>query len=149
MLLSTGSPLSILTARHVGLEELRPFLQIIQRESVSKTPPVFYSSPLPESNFYNWQSGLAKDNYLYAPFVAYPMRNKLLPLPYRLTDEVKAHISELIQSELAREPEVIFVTHESNWNPWFIARMKEAGFNAEVLQPNAYSVIIFRRPDRR
>ncbi len=149
VLLSTGSPLSILTARHVVLEELRQFLQIIQQESVSKTPPVFYSSPLPESNFYNWQSGLAKDNYLYAPFVAYPVKNKLLPLPYRLTDEVKAHISELLQSELTQEPEVIFVTHESGWNPWFIARMKEAGFNSEVLQPNAYSIIIFRRPDQR
>jgi Dolichyl-phosphate-mannose-protein mannosyltransferase len=149
--IASPSPWSILAGRHVGIEELRPFLQIIRRESISHTPPVFYSSPLPESNFYDWQSGLAKGSYLYAPFVAYPMKNKLLPLPYRLTDEVKAHISNVIQSELTREPEVIFVTHsthELEWNSWLTARMKEAGYNAETVEPNAYSVTIFKRPDQ-
>jgi len=112
VLLSTGSPVSIFVSRTVGPEELMPFIQIIRAESTKFTPPVFYSSPLPESNFYNWQDGLSGASRFYAPFVVYPIKNQLLPLPYRLTDPVKSHISNTIQTQLKDQPEVIFITHE-------------------------------------
>jgi hypothetical protein len=82
-------------------------------------------------------------------FLAYPMKNRLLPLPYRLTDEVKTHMSKVIQSELANKPKVIFVAYENpmEFELEFLvsAQMKTAGSNAQLLQPNAYTVIIFKR----
>jgi hypothetical protein len=149
VLLSTASPLSIAFGRARGVEELRPFMRIIRTESAKGVPPpVFFCSPLPESNFYNWRAGVAA-SYLYAPFVAYPVPNEFLPLPYRLTDEVKEHISRVINTELIDKPEVLFITHQTlvnSWMPWMLQRMKEAGFDAKVEQPNAYTVIIFRHP---
>ena len=146
VLLSTGSPLSMIAGRKVGYEELMPFMRVIKAESVKANPPVFYSSPLPESNFYDWKDGLSGTARLFAPFVVYPMPNKLLPLPYWLTDEVKADIQDVVRKRLREQREVLFVTHEpQSWNAWMIAELKQAGFSAKVVQPNGYSVTIFTR----
>jgi len=143
--LTTASPMAIWEGGKPGFEALMPFMQIIRAESTSNPPPVFFCSVLPESNFYNWRSGLSPDSYLYSGFVAYPMKNELLPLPYRLTPDAESYIAEKLQTELANKPEVLFVTHEKVWESWMIDRMKAAGFEARVLQPNVYTVIIFRR----
>lgn len=143
--------MSRLTARRAsGLGELGPFMQMIQAHSKQNLPPVFYSSPLPESNFYDWKAGLANESYLYAPFVAYPMKNRVLPLPFTLdTNAVKAHIDEVLQSELSTTPEVVFVwhsfEHDDIWKGWFVAHMREMGFTADIQSPNLYRVIIFSR----
>jgi hypothetical protein len=146
VVLSTASPAAILSGFKPGPEALRPFIRIIQAESAGTPPPVFFRSELAESDFYNWRSGMQNDSYLFAPFVAYPMKNRLLPLPYHLTDEVKAHISAVIQSELTNVPTVLFVTHDETWVPWMIERMQEAGFSAHVRVPNAFTVVTFKRP---
>jgi Dolichyl-phosphate-mannose-protein mannosyltransferase len=146
VLLTTASPIAIWEGHKPGLEALKPVMEIIHAESNASAPPVFFSSPLPESNFYNWRSGLTAESYLYAAFVAYPIKNKLLPLPYRLTPDAQSYVSEKLQTDIAQEREVLFITHEKDWEPWMIARMKEAGFEAVVQQPNIYTVIIFRRP---
>jgi hypothetical protein len=149
VVLSTASPVTILAGRKPGREALMPFMRIIQAESIGTSPPVFFRSELPESDFYDWRSGNEKNSYLYTPFVAYPMKNRLLPLPYRLTDEVKAHISGVVDSQLIKEPTVLFVTHEETWAPWMIERMGRAGFEASVHAPNAFTVIVFKRPASR
>jgi hypothetical protein len=147
VVLSTASPVTILSGFKPGPESLMPFLRIIQAESTGgAAPPVFFRSELAESDFYDWRSGLQKDSYLFAPFVAYPMKNRLLPLPYHLTDEVKTHISAVIHSELANVPAVMLVTHDETWVPWMIERMQEAGFSAHVQVPNAFTVVTFKRP---
>jgi hypothetical protein len=148
--LSTASPLAIAAGFHPGQTDLAPMLNVIRAESSrGNLPPVFFSSPLPESNFLNWKGGVAK-TYLYAPFVAYPIPNRFFPLPYLPSDDAKQYISNAIESQLAHAHEVIFVTHHANfsvWVPWMMARMQEAGFTGEVEQPNsAYTVVIFRRP---
>jgi len=74
------------------------------------------------------------------------MKNRLLPLPYKLTDSVKSYISDTIQTQLKDQPEVIFITHEAPyWNAWMISKMAAAGYHAVTLQPNLYSVIIFKQ----
>lgn len=143
--LTTGNPGRILSIRHAGQEELRPIFQTIAAESTHGLPPVFFSSELPESTFYNWRAGVTPDSYLYAPFAAYPIKNKVLPLPYLLTPEVKEYMSSLIDGELRKQDEVIFVTHRSSWNDWVQSRMAQAGYHATVLTPNAFYVTIFKR----
>jgi hypothetical protein len=145
VLISTASPITILSGLKTGPEALMPFMRVIQAESIDRSPPVFFRSELPESEFYDWRGGLQENSYLYTPFVAYPMKNRLLPLPYRLTDEVKAHISGLVDSELVKEPKVLFVTRDDVWAPWMIERMRQAGFEASVHAPNTYTVIVFKR----
>jgi hypothetical protein len=145
----TASPLRLVFEADVGREELRPFLDVIRQESVRtrSLPPVFFRSELVESSFYDWRSGNAKGSYLYAPFVAYVMPNPLLPLPYRLTDEVKEQVAGWLESGLKDRSEVLLVTHEESWIPWFTNRFETAGFGARVLRPNGFCVVVFERSD--
>ena len=142
----TANPLR-LVAFGAGAEELRPFLDIIRHESARARdlPPVFFRSELPESDFYNWRAANAKDSRLYAPFVAYPMPNPLLPLPYRFTQEVKEHVSGLLESGLKDRSKVLLVTRDASCIPWFAGRFAAAGFGARVLQPNSFYVVVFAR----
>jgi hypothetical protein len=144
-----ASPMEMKRAWTTGQDELRPLLQIIAAESKSANslPPVFFRSELPESTVGDWRSGLQKDDgHLYAPFIVYPMPNRLLPLPFHFTEEAKRYISAELNSDLRNEPEVIFITRDENWNTWVINRFNQAGFQSvNVQQPNGFSVIVFKR----
>jgi len=146
ILASVGSPLGWTSAPRHGPEELRPFMDIIQGESRgSSLPPVFFRSEQPESDAGDWRAGISGDGYLYSPFVVYPMRNRLLPLPFHLTPAIRAHVTETIRTDLATSNEVLFVTHDGGWIPWMAAQMQAAGFHAETRHPNNFYVVIFRR----
>ncbi len=145
-LLTTGNPFHIANLRTPGGYELRPAMRVIQNESKGQRslPPVLVRSDLTESDFHDWQAGNAPQSYLFAAFVAYPMKNTLEPLPYRLTDPVKEHVVQLIDS-LKNENKIIFVTHEPAWIPWFDEQFKKSGFTTRWMTPNHYSVGVFER----
>ena len=147
VLLTTASPMAILAGRNPGFRELMPFMRIIRQESISKTPPVFFPSGVSEGSFQDWRSGLREDSHLFAPFVAYPMKNKLLPLPHKLNEDAKRYVSQELQTELATETEVLFVGMDDDpaFSRWMIARMKDAGFDDTVKRTNLYHIIIFKR----
>jgi len=147
-LMTTASPLGLARLHEPGKDELAPIMSIIQEESAgaqANLPPVLFRSELPESDFYDWRAGNAPNSYLFAPFAAYPMKNDLLPLPYRLTAEVRDHVANLIATRLASSEKVIFVTHEVLWIPWFEERFEQAGFKYRWVQPNNFYVVVFER----
>lgn len=149
MLLTTGNVLKFAEAREPGKSELGPFMRVIRDESVnagSDLPPVLYESSLGESDFYNWRSGNSPDSYLYDPFVAYPMKNRLVPLPFGLSPEVEEHVRHLIESDLKFRNKVILVIHNPFWIPWFVTQFEEAGFADRIMQPNTFFyVMVFER----
>ncbi|HZS54836.1 MAG TPA: glycosyltransferase family 39 protein [Bryobacteraceae bacterium] len=147
ILLSTASPIAMRRAWGIGYDDLKPFMQIIQSESqTNPLPPVFFRSELPESNFNNWRDGLQGESRLYAPFMVYPMPNRLLPLPFHFTRDAKRFISDKLDSELRNVPEVIFVTHDDSWDSWMIGRMAQSGFTLfRQEKPNLFSVLIFKK----
>jgi mannosyltransferase len=147
-LLGTASPLALKDLREPGRDELAPAMNIVRAESAAGSaslPPVFFRSELPESDFYNWRAGNAPGSYLFAPFVAYPMRNELLPLPYGLTAEVKAHVAGLLATRLKTVPKVILITHEALWIPWFQEVFERAGYSIRWTEPNNFYVVVFER----
>jgi hypothetical protein len=148
VLLTTGNVLNLAGQWMPGDHELGPFMRVIRDESVnsgSHLPPVIFQSSLVESNFYNWRSGNSPDSYLFSPFVAYPMKNRLVPLPYRLTPEVEDYIGQELQTDLKDKTKVILVTHDATRLTWFADRFQEAGFHSRVLHVNYYWVMVFER----
>jgi hypothetical protein len=147
-LLTTGNPLHVVAhLRTPGVDELRPAMEVIENESAgqSSLPPVLVRSDLTESNFHDWQAGNVPQSYLFAGFVAYPMKNTLVPLPYRLTDPVKDHVVQLIDHSLSNEHKILFVTNNPSWIPWIDEQFEKAGFASRWIKPNHYSVGVFER----
>ena len=148
VLLTTGNVLKLAGQWRPGDHEVGPFMRVIQDESANSgphLPPVMFQSSLIESNFYNWRSGNSPQSYLYAPFVAYPMKNKLVPLPFSVTADVEDYVANELKTELKDEAKVILVLHDVIRIPWFDERFKEAGFNSRVLHLNDYWVMVFER----
>ncbi len=146
-LLTTGNPLHITNIRNLGVAELKPAMRIIQNESAGQPslPPVLARSDLTESDFLDWQAGNVPGSYLFAGYVAYPMKNTLVPLPFRLTEPVKDHVEQLIGHSLKNENKIIFVTSDPGWTSWFDQEFKNAGYTSRWIKPNIYSVGIFER----
>jgi len=145
---TVANPLSLVGARHAGPEELGPVMRLVEAASANSgdaLPPVLFRSELPESDFYNWRAGNAPQSYLYTPFAAYPMKNRLLPLPYRWNTGVNDHILSLLASDLKTTPRVIFVTHDPFWIPQVAALFERAGFTYTWMQPNNFFVVRFER----
>ncbi len=146
-LLTTGNPLSLAATRGPGEQELGPVMQIVQDESKGRNtlPPVLVRSDYTESDFKDWRAGNTPGSYLYSPFVAYPMNNALLPLPYRLTASVKEYVSQMLGAELKKQDKVIFITHDIFWIAWMDEKFEQAGFSNRWTKPNDYYVGVFER----
>ena len=117
-------------------------IQIVRSEPDA---PVFFPSLLQESLFYDWRAGNRPDSYLFAPLVAYPIPNRVVPLPVRLTEDGKAYIERALDAGLAAEQEVLFVDKDDRWGQWISDRMSRAGFHSETRTAGNFNVLIFRR----
>jgi hypothetical protein len=146
-ILSTGNFLRIAAIEKPTAEELLPAMRTIAEESAGQAtpPPVLARSQLVESNFNDWQAGNVPGSHLYASFVAYPMKNELVPLPYALTDSGKAHVADLIRGVLKDRQEVLFVSPNESWVSWMDEEFQHNGFSVRWVKPNKYYIGVFQR----
>ncbi len=132
-----------------GDHELGPFMRVIRDESAGSAkalPPVMFQSSLVESNFYDWKSGeRSPQSYLFAPFTAYPIANRLVPLPFRVTPEVEDYLGAELKTDLKDQAKVILITHDAIRITSFADRFAEAGFRSRALHLNDYWVMVFER----
>jgi len=141
VVLFAANPLVAVRGKEGG-DELMPIIRLVRAESKI---PVFFPSLLNESLFYDWRAGNQPDSYLFAPLVAYPIQNPVLPLPVAPTDAAKEFIGEVVDSRLKGTPEVLFVEYLEIWEPWIVDRMQRAGFHASVRTAGNFKLFVFRR----
>jgi len=138
VVLFAGNPIVALR----GHDELLPVIRLIRAEA---KVPVFFPSLLQESLYYDWRVGNRADSYLFAPLVAYPIDNELLPIPVTTTEDAKAYVDEMVDSKLRGKSEVLFVEYKGLWEPWIQDRMRRAGFQATAREVGNFSFFVFRR----
>ena len=139
--LFAANPVVAVRGMHGG-DELLPVINLVRARA---DVPVFFPSLLQESLFYNWQAGNRPDSYLFAPLVAYPIDNEILPIPVKTTDEAKAYVDEAVNSRLKGKSEVLFVEYDELWEPWILDRMQRAGFHATVRTVGNFKLFAFNR----
>jgi hypothetical protein len=126
--------------------ELLPLIRLVRSEP---NAPVFFPSLLVESQFHDWRAGNQPDSYYFAPLVAYPIPNRVIPLPYAPTADIKAYISDVIDTQLNGTSEVLFVAAGDSWESfatdWVTDRMRLAGFHAAVRRGGSFMVLVFTK----
>jgi uncharacterized membrane protein (DUF485 family) len=146
-LLTTGSPLNIAGIRKPGPEEFGPLVQIVRAETrtdAGSVTPLIYPSELPESNAYDWRAGNAPQSYLFAPFVAYPIANPLIPLPHSITPDATAFLSSQADA-LANRERVLLIARDPAWVRLILAEFKKRGFTSRWVQPNSFYVAVMEK----
>jgi hypothetical protein len=141
VVLFAGNPILAMRATH-GKDEFLPVMRLIRAKA---EVPVFFPSLLNESVFYDWRAGNQPTSYLFAPLVAYPIDNPLLPLPAKATDDAKAYVGEMVDSRLKGASEMLFVDYLETWEPWILGRMRQAGFHATVRTAGNFKLFEFSR----
>jgi mannosyltransferase len=141
VLIFAANPVMAIHARK-GPDELLPLIRLIRAEPHA---PLFFPSLLPESQAYDWRSGNQPGSYLFAPLVAYPIENPLIPLPRYPTSEIKDYVGEVVDKRLAGSPEMLFVDKDGDWEQWIVDRMRRAGYHAEIRPAGNFSLLVFKR----
>lgn len=146
VVLFAGNPLLALRGKKAN-DELMPLIRLIRAEP---KVPVFFPSVLVESPFYDWKAGNQPNSYLFAPLVAYPIDNPLLPLPFKGSDDAREYsareyVGEILDSRLKGTSEVLFVDFRGLREEWIHNRMQQAGFHATVQEAGNFSFYVFRR----
>lgn len=141
--IATATPTSWRAARYGGSEEAGPAIAAIRAISPAQPPPLFFQSSLPESNFLDWRKG-PSGNYFYSELIAYPVPNRVLPLPARIETDVKEHMAALLDGELKSAP-VLLYAHYGELPEWVRAQMTARGYRVETQQPGDYTLAVFRK----
>jgi hypothetical protein len=126
-----------------GAQELGPVLTLVRQESAET--PLLFCSLLVEANAHDWRAGNAPHRYLYAPLEAYPVPNRLVPLPNFITEDVRSYVRDLAVNELSRLPRMILVTQDQDWLDLVSGEMEKFGFTHHVTKPNDFMVIRFEK----
>jgi hypothetical protein len=141
IVLFAGNPILAVRAAQ-GKDEFLPVMRLVRAKA---GVPVFFPSLLHESVFYDWRAGNQANSYLFAPLVAYPIDNPLLPLPAKATDDAKEYVGEMVDSRLKGNSDVLFVDYLETWEPWILGRMRQAGFHATVRTAGNFKLFEFSR----
>ena len=84
----------------------RPLVAIKEIDPAASAPVSVHSGH-PQSNAMDWQHGVERHTFLYSQLAAYPLRNRVYPLPYALDDNLRAYVRHLADTDLANEPLIL------------------------------------------
>ncbi|HEY7372485.1 MAG TPA: glycosyltransferase family 39 protein [Polyangia bacterium] len=125
----------------------RPPMQIVRRLDPSGAAPVFVQSGHPPSNTSDWQHGIEKRLFLYSQIAAYPLPNRVYPLPYNLDESVQTFVRRLADTELAGAPVVFVAGLPKNVTMRWIAGFFEArGYTVSYPLEQGFWLIALRKP---
>jgi hypothetical protein len=124
----------------------RPPLRMIRALDPTGAAPVFVQSGHPPSNRSDWQHGIQERTFFYSPVVAYPLPNRIYPLPYDPDDTMRAYVARLADTDLAGAP-LIFVTglprHQTIMS---VARFFEArGYTTDIAFRDGFWLLALRQ----
>ncbi len=115
--------------------------------SESATTPVLMRSGFTESNFLDWRREPRNSTYLFAPLTAYPVKQRVVPLPFHLTRDAEAYVVESLAGPLGREPRVALVAQKNaDMVRWMRSEFERRGYRVHLREFGGYAVVIFERP---
>ncbi len=125
----------------------RTTLERISRIDPNGTAPVLVASGFVQANSMDWEHSLNAGSYLYAPLLAYPIRNRTFPLPCALDDRARNYAGSLFDGELHSWPHIILVAVEpsdlTNWITWQLSQ-RHYQVHSES-RSNTLSIMLFQR----
>lgn len=143
-------PGSLMYVFHQASNSWRAPLAFIRDQSRKDPPPVFVVSGLAESDEMDWQQADPRTASLYSPLTAYPIPNRVLPLPYHFSQDAQDFIGRAVGGELAGADRLFLVAPiDSEIGPWTSSYLKTKGFAAVPTETGEYVVIDYRRTAAR
>jgi hypothetical protein len=100
----------------------------------------------PLSNAVDWQHALGEGSFLYSPLTAYPLPNRVSPLPYALDEAARSYVRASADGPL-RDADLVFFIGETNREmaAWFESFFEARGYVASFRVRQGICLLVLRR----
>jgi hypothetical protein len=140
-------PGALLYVFHPASNSWREPLQSIARQSRQDRAPVFVTSGIADSNGLDWQHMDPRTGWLYAALTTYPIPNRLLPLPYRFSEDAQKFVRSTMQKDLRGIDHLfLLAASDSPIGDWMSSYLNKQGFSNNETEWGDFAVIEYRRP---
>ncbi|MBI1895024.1 MAG: hypothetical protein HYS04_00605, partial [Acidobacteria bacterium] len=142
---TVAHPMNLLAEFSTASHEWRAPMAKVRELSGPTQAPLFVRSGLVESSLENWREGARPGSYLFAPLLAYPVGNRVIPLPFYYEDSLPAYVRTTVDRSPAARRLLLLADAESDIARWMPGFMKSLGFRAREHAVNSMSVYEFTR----
>jgi len=121
------------------------------RSNVSLNVPgaaaaVFLQAGHPMSNGMDWEHALPARSFLYSPIAAYPVPNRVYPLPYDADEKMRAYVRRLADTELRAAPTIFLVgVIQHPTNEWIRMFFESRGYASTYAVPQGICLVVMRK----
>jgi mannosyltransferase len=120
-----------LNTSHGG--DWRKAVDFVNRKSDLQTP-VLLRSGFVESKYADWVNGSPASNYLFAPLTIYPLKGKVIPLPYASDAAALQYLDQVVSTELLLKERFLLLTSgDSVYEYWLDGSLWSRGWVMERL----------------
>ena len=108
--------------------------------------PLFVQAGHPLSNDVDWQHAVAQGTFLYSQLTAYPVPNRVLPLPYTLDEAAMVFVRAAADGPLRQADLILFVGEsELGTVAWLRTFFEARGYAASVEARQGICLLALRR----
>jgi hypothetical protein len=110
--------------------------------------PLFVCSGHPLSNQADWRDGPEQGSFLYSQLTAYPVPNRVYPLPFALDQAGKEYVRAAADGALRNAALVLFVGEPpSETTVWLRTFFVTRGYAASFPVREGFGLLVLRRPN--
>jgi len=121
-------------------------LQTIAATDPGAAAAVFLQAGHPMSNGMDWEHALPARSFLYSPIAAYPVPNRVYPLPYDADEKMRAYVRRLADTELRAAPTIFLVgVIQHPTNEWIRMFFESRGYASTYAVPQGICLVVMRK----
>jgi hypothetical protein len=108
--------------------------------------PLFMQAGHPPADALDWKHGVEQNSWIFAPLVAYPLPNRVYPLPFTLSEAAKEYVERAAASELAEAPVIFYAgLREQPLTDWIRRFFASRGYTATVAVSEDQGLVVMRK----
>ena len=124
----------------------RPLVAVKEIDPAASAP-VLVQSGHPQSNAMDWQHGIEQRTFLYSQLAAYPIGNRVYPLPYALDENLRTYVRHIADTDLANAPLILLAGLPKDTPIEWVRQFFEArGYTSSYAVQQGLCLLVFRKP---
>jgi hypothetical protein len=129
-----------------GIASYRAPLRAVRAVDPTGTAPLFLQAGHPLSNDVDWQHAVEQGSFLYSQLTAYPVPNRVYPLPYVLDEAAESFVRAAADGRLRQSDVILFVGEPTLATATWLKTFFEArGYAATFEARQAIALLVLRR----
>jgi hypothetical protein len=133
-------------ARPDGDASMRAPIRTARALDPAGAAPLFVCSGHPLSNQADWRHGPEQGSFLYSQLTAYPVPNRVYPLPFALDEATKDYVRAAADGPLRRADLILLAGESARDTPGWVQELFEArGYVATFPVREGFCLLELRR----